>query len=67
MTSREKLLLTMHRESIWAEHVLRERGYDLTAQGVYDMMLLATGDEEQAEEAWLKRVEDDLRNDRNPE
>lgn len=53
-------------DAVWAEEFLRNRGSELTPEGLRHLTLLATGDEKAAEDAWLKRVEADMRRGKLP-
>ena len=52
---------------VWADEVLRERRGSLTAGQLRDLTLLATGDAQAAEDAWLARAEEDMRAGRTPD
>ncbi len=49
-------MLQSNMQPIWAEEVLRDRGGSLTAQSLYDLTLLATGDEDYAGTVAARRV-----------
>jgi hypothetical protein len=49
---------------LWAKDVLRDRAGDLTAPGMYNVVLAATGDENAAQDAMSDRIADQLRRGR---
>ena len=56
-----KLLLEIHMTSLWAEEMLREHGGSLSADALKKLVLLATGDAWQAEDAWVRRAMEEQR------
>lgn len=54
-------------DAIWAEEQILNRQADLTADGVYRMTLLATGDEVAAQDAKSDRIMKDMRKQNRPE
>lgn len=49
-------MLHANMDALRAEEVLRERGSELTPESLREVMLLATGDEDAADEAYARRV-----------
>lgn len=56
----------MNITSLQAEEMLMQRGGELTAKSVQQLHLAAFGDEEAAEDAMLKIVEQELREGKRP-
>lgn len=56
-----KLDLLLNLDAIRAEERLRDHWHELSAEGVRQLTLLATGSEEEAEDAFVKKVEANLR------
>lgn len=61
MTPAERLVLETNIDSLWAQEKLREDGGKIKADALRRLVLLATGDEKAAEEAWAKRVHEEMR------
>lgn len=53
--------LELNRPAVWAEEVLRTRGGELTAESLRALTLLATGDRDQADAAYARRVLEETR------
>jgi hypothetical protein len=58
-------MLDAHRESIWAEEVLKQRGGSLKAKELKMLVLLATGDRDQADSEYSQRLLEEMKH--NPE
>ncbi len=48
-------------EPIWAQEILRLHAQDLTEKGLRGLTLLATGSEAAAEEAALRRAQEEMK------
>lgn len=53
--------------AVRADEALRERGSEMSERELYWLTYAATGDAEQAEDAWLQRVEEKMRAGQTPE
>lgn len=56
MTAEEKFTLLAHLDAVWAEETIRDRSGELTADGLHDLVLAATGDETAAQTARARKV-----------
>lgn len=51
----------MNMDGIWAEEVLRDRSGALPADALRKVVLLATGDQDRADDAYARRVLEETR------
>jgi hypothetical protein len=61
MTAQELRIWEGMISQCWAEETLRDKGGSLDSRSVYTLMLLATGDREQAAKAAARRALDESR------
>lgn len=61
MDGPQKLKLQLNQPAVWAEETLRERGTKLTAESLRHLTMLATGDQDKADEAYARRVLEETR------
>ncbi len=53
--------------AVYADEVLRERGGDLGCKAIHTLTLMATGDREAADRAFVKRAHEEMRRGEQPE
>lgn len=61
LTAGQKLALERQMDGVWAEEQLRDHGGQVDADTLRRLLLLATGDEDAAEDAWCRRVREEER------
>lgn len=61
MSDQERQALELHINSLQAEELLRERGGQMQADAMKDLMVAAGASEEDATDAWAKRLLDEMR------
>jgi hypothetical protein len=50
-------------DALWAEEVLRDRGGSLKATELKSLVLVSTGDQDEADTAFANRLLEEMRND----
>lgn len=63
----QRQVLLLNRDAIRAEEVLAERGGSLSNKDVYNLVLLATGDKNQADRARNVRILEEMRRGITPD
>jgi len=61
LSDQERQALELHINSLQAEELLRERGGQMQADAMKDLMVAAGASEEDATDAWAKRLLDEMR------